>query len=88
MEQAPWVGLPLIQHQPHTAMMATGITTMVNTKTTRMMLYKLLVLSLDTEPFYFFANLNKKNLPFFFRCVSLCIPNVLDFFTEVIIISG
>jgi hypothetical protein len=68
--------------------MAAGITTVVDTKTTRMMLCKLLVQSLDTEPFCFFASLNKENLPFFLRCVSLCISNVLDFFTEVIIIRG
>jgi hypothetical protein len=68
--------------------MAAGIMTVVDTKTTCMMLYKLLVLSPNTEPFYFFARLNRENLPFFFRCVSLYIFNILDFFTEVIIIRG
>ncbi len=69
-------------------MMAAYMITVVDTKTTCTMLYRLPVLSPNTEPFYFFASLNKENLPFFHRRVSLCIPDVLDFFTEVIIIHG
>jgi hypothetical protein len=52
------------------------------------MSYALPNLSSDTEPFYFFASLNKESLPFSSRCVSQSNSNVLDFFTEIIIISG
>jgi len=69
-------------------MMAADMITMVDTKTTRTMLYRLPVLSPNPEPFCFSANLNKEKLPSFHRCVSLCVPDVLDFFTEVIIIHG
>jgi hypothetical protein len=61
---------------------------MVDAKATRMMSYALPDLSSDTEPFCFFASLNKESLPFSSRCVSQSNSNILDFFTEVIIISG
>jgi hypothetical protein len=60
----------------------------VDAKTTRMMLHALPDLSPDTEPFCFFASLNKESLPFSSWCVGQNNSNVLDFFTEIIIISG
>jgi hypothetical protein len=60
----------------------------VDAKATRMMSYALPDLSSDTEPFYFFTSLNKESLPFSSRCVRQNNSNVLDFFIEVIIISG
>jgi hypothetical protein len=53
-----------------------------------MMLYRLPVLSPNPDPFCFFARPNKEKFPFLHRCVSLCTPDVLDFFTEVTIIHG
>ncbi len=61
---------------------------MVDAKATRMMWYALPDLSSATEPLCFLASLNKESLPFSFRCVSQSNSNVLDFFTEVIIING
>jgi hypothetical protein len=53
-----------------------------------MLLYTLPVPSPDAEPFFSFASLNQESLLFSFRRVSRRTSNVLDLFTEVIVIRG
>jgi len=60
---------------------------MVDAKTTFMM-WNCFYLFLETEPLWTFANLNRKDFIFYFKHVTLYIPNVLDLLTKVIIIHG
>jgi hypothetical protein len=68
--------------------MVVGTSPVVNTKATSIMLYKPSVLLPYTQPFRFFTSLNKEKLSFSSWCISLSTYNILDLFTEVIVICS
>jgi hypothetical protein len=60
----------------------------VDTKATGIMPYQSSVLSPDTHPFCFFTCQNTEKLSFSFRYISLSTCDVLDLFTEIIVINS
>jgi hypothetical protein len=64
----------------------TEVLRVIDPKTTGMMLYRFPVIPSDSEPLHRCTRPNKEKPPFFQMCVNLRNPNVLDFFTEIIIL--
>jgi hypothetical protein len=66
--------------------MAADIPLVIDAKIAGTMLYKSSVPSPDTHPFCLFAYHNTEKLYSIFRYISLNTCNILDFFTEILII--